>query len=231
MEFRKTAVTGGFILADAVLSPEPDWFDPAYWQRRGSGEPLGKGRGVAVSAGTESQWVLRHYCRGGLPGRLIRDSYVWGGEEASRPVRELRVLAALAAAGAPVPRPVAVRVLRSGGCYRGDILTVRIRDAHPLANVAMALPAMRWAAVGEAIHRFHVAGGWHADLNANNLLLTVGTVTIIDLDHGRCDCTNPGKQRRNLNRLARSLHKLGLVPAAAEGWRALLAAYAAGDSR
>jgi len=85
--------------------------------------------------------------------------------------------------------------------------------------------------VGEAIHRFHAAGGWHADLNANNLLLTAETVTIIDLDRGRCDCTNPSKQHRNLNRLVRSLHKLGLMPAAAEGWRALLAAYVACDSR
>jgi len=85
--------------------------------------------------------------------------------------------------------------------------------------------------VGEAIHRFHAAGGWHADLNANNLLLTAETVVIIDLDRGRCDCTNPSKQHRNLNRLVRSLHKLGLMPAAAEGWRALLAAYVACDSR
>ena len=231
MEFRETAVTGGFILADAARSPKPDWFDSAYWKRRGTGEPLGRGRGVAVSAGTEGQWVLRHYHRGGVPGRLVRDSYIWCGKEAARPVRELHVLAALAASGAPVPRPVAVRVLRSGGCYRGDILTVRIRDAHPLADVAMELPAVRWADVGEAIRRFHAAGGWHADLNANNLLLTAETVAIIDLDRGRCDCTNPNKQHRNLNRLARSLHKLGLMPSAADGWRTLLAAYAACDSR
>ncbi|MGH8126931.1 MAG: 3-deoxy-D-manno-octulosonic acid kinase [Gammaproteobacteria bacterium] len=229
MEFRKTVVDGGFILADAALEPSPDWFDPAYWKRNGLGQPLGRGRGVAVSAGTDGQWVLRHYHRGGVPGRLIKDSYIWCGESAARPVRELRVLAELAEAGAPVPNPVAVRVVRSGLCYRGDILVTRIRDARPLAEVAATLPEARWAEVGRAVHRFHAAGGWHADLNARNVLVTPQAVFVIDLDHGRRGCSNADKQRHNLDRLLRSLHKLNLMPAAENGWRALLEAYEMAD--
>jgi len=225
MDFRRTAVDGGFILADAALEPEPDWFDIDYWRGRGAGEPLGRGRGVAVSAGDRGQWVLRHYHRGGLPGRLIRDSYAWLGERPARPVREFEVLVALSEAGAPVPRPVAARVARMGLCYRGDILVERIADSRSLADAATSLPTVRWSEVGRAIRRFHDAGGWHADLNARNILMAPDNVVLIDLDRGRSDCEAPIRQRRNLDRLLRSLHKLGLMPAAGNGWRALIEAY------
>lgn len=229
MDSRETPVDGGFILADAALSPESGWFEPDYWRRAGEGRPLGRGRGVAVSAGSDGQWVLRHYHRGGLPGRLIHDAYMWLGRRAARPVREFEVLAALFESGAPVPRPVAARVMRSGMLYSGDILVERIADAQPLAGMAATLPVARWTDVGRAIRRFHEAGGWHADLNANNILLAPGTVTLIDLDRGRSDCAAAQRQRRNLDRLLRSLRKLELMPAAEKGWRALLSAYEISD--
>lgn len=231
MKFRKSAIDRGFILADAELEPESEWFDPGFWRRNGSGEPLGRGRGVAVSAGDRGQWVLRHYHRGGLPARLVRDCYVWRGERSARPVRELHVLAALKLAGAPVPQPVAARVKRSGPCYRGDILMMRVRGARSLADAARQMPATRWSEVGRALRRFHSAGGWHADLNARNILITTDNVFVIDLDRGRCDCIDADRQRSNVDRLLRSLLKLDLMPAVEPGWRALMTAYEAFDLR
>lgn len=229
MRITTTAIEQGFILADAALSPEPSWFDPTYWQSVGEGKPLGRGRGTAFSAGRDGQWVLRHFRRGGLPGRLVSDRYVWLGKALSRPVHEFQALVELVAAGAPVPRPVAARVRRAGLFYRGDILVERVRDAATLAELGASLDPSRWAEAGRAIRRFHRAGGWHADLNANNVLLTPDRVVIIDLDRGRSGCTDINRQRRNLARLSRSLHKLGLMPAADAGWRALLEAYGAAD--
>ena len=227
MRISTTAIEQGFILADATLSPEPCWFDPAYWQSIGEGRPLGRGRGTAYSAGRDGQWVLRHFRRGGLPGRLVSDRYVWLGEALSRPVHEFRVLAELVDAGAPVPRPVAARVQRSGPFYRGDILVERVPDAVTLAELAPGLELARWDETGRAIRRFHEAGGWHADLNANNILITPDHIVIIDLDRGRGGCANRNRQRANLERLLRSLKKLQLMPAAAKGWRALLEGYEA----
>lgn len=225
MQFRKTTIPGGFILADANLQPEDGWFDARFWRRSGEGESLGRGRGTAFSAGDEGQWVLRHYRRGGWPARLISDRYAWLGVDRTRPVHEFRILAKLADAGAPVPRPVAARVVRRAGLYRGDILVERVRDAKTLAGAAPSLSAVRWAEVGRAIRRFHDVGGWHADLNAKNILLGPGGVTIIDLDRGRCHCASARRQRANLDRLYRSLVKLGLLPAAQPGWEALLSGY------
>ena len=225
MRISTTAIEQGFILADATLSPEPAWFDPAYWQSIGQGKRLGRGRGTAYSAGQDGQWVLRHFHRGGLPGRLVSDRYVWLGKARSRPVHEFEVLAKLFDAGAPVPRPIAAHVRHSGLFYRGDILVERVEGAVTLAELAPRLDEARWARVGLAIRHFHRAGGWHADLNANNILITPDRVVIIDLDRGRSDCRNPRKQQGNLDRLLRSLHKLGLMPAATKGWRALQAAY------
>lgn len=226
MRFERRPVEGGFILADADLSPEAAWFDPDYWKRQGAGRALGTGRGIAVSAGPDGRWVLRHYRRGGLPGRAVSDSYPWLGERKTRPVRELRLLAELLQRGAPVPRPLAARVDRHGTFYRGDLITERIADAATLAERAAGLAESGWQNVGRALRRFHDAGGWHADLNARNVLLAPSGVFVIDLDRGRLVEPGSRAQRRNLARLERSLRKLGLMPTLEPGWRAMLAAYA-----
>lgn len=231
MRFERTRVPGGFILAEAGAAPVADWFAPEYWGARGAGRPLGRGRGVALSAGAGGRWVLRHYRRGGVPGRWIVDRYLWTGASRARPVRELLLLADLEAAGAPVPHPVAAMVRRRGLRYRGDILIERVPDASTLAERAADLPEAAWSDVGRAIRRFHDAGGWHADLNAHNVLLAPSGVFVVDLDRGRRVDAGARAQRRNLDRLARSLRKLGHLPARADGWRALLAAYAGDRGR
>ena len=55
------------------------------------------GRGNTLYVGNvPRQFVLRHYVRGGLVGRLVRDRYVWTGEDATRPFAEWRMLAKMA---------------------------------------------------------------------------------------------------------------------------------------
>lgn len=220
-----TDIADGFILADAELAPQSEWFEPGYWRSRGTAGTFGGGRGQAVSAGEHGQWVLRHYHRGGLPGRVFNDGYLWTGANSARPVNELRVLTSLVEKGAPVPGPVAARVLRTGFKYRGDLLTTKIPDARTLADSAATLAAEDWGEVGRAIRRFHAAGGWHADLNAHNILLAPRGVFIIDLDRGRLVTPGTRLQRRNLDRLERSLLKLSWLPGVAPGWQQLLDAW------
>jgi 3-deoxy-D-manno-octulosonic acid kinase len=59
------------------------------------------------------------------------------------------------------------------------------------------------------IARFHGAGVWHADLNAHNVLVSPAGIYLIDFDRGRLRAPADDWQQANLQRLRRSLVKLG----------------------
>ena len=80
------------------------------------------------------QFVLRHYMRGGLVGKLVRDTYVFSGEDLTRSFMEWRLLDKLAANNMNVPRPAAARFSRRGTFYTADLITVRIPDVVSLSQ-------------------------------------------------------------------------------------------------
>jgi 3-deoxy-D-manno-octulosonic acid kinase len=236
VEERILPTADGAILYDPRIFNhfEPDWLQPAAWAGQGD-VPDAPGRGaVRFVAGEAGEFALRHYRRGGLPGRLLDDQFLWLGQAATRPFREYRLLGRLAEAGLPVPEPAAAGYRRSGAVYRGDILTRRLPGVRSLAGLLgeRDLEAGEWRLVGATIRRFHDAGVCHADLNAHNIQLGAdGAVWLLDFDRGRI--RRPGAwQRRNLARLLRSLEKLaGSVPGfryAPAGWRELVAGYRGG---
>ncbi len=156
-----------------------------------------------------ASWVLRHNRRGGVLARINRDRYLWVGRERARPNRELRLLKSLRERGLPVPEPIAARIMRRTGCYRGDLIITRIPDARPLADhlVHKSLAAAAWRALGGTLARFHRAGVWHGDLNARNILLDAyGGFHLIDFDKARLRA-GAAWQPANLARLRRSLDK------------------------
>ena len=211
------------MIAEHIIQSDQDWiiFDPeliaqpqaAHFQAEQWGDAIvgaAEGRQAAyfIDHGQDS-WVLRHYWRGGLPGALLRDQYVYLGRDWSRPFKEWRILARAHADGVHVPRPVAARVSRSGLVYRGDILMQRIEHARSLADLLadnLMLPPL-WRSLALTIARCHQAGYWHADLNARNVLCRDGQWWIIDFDRARQ--RGPGHWGfENIRRLKRSLDKL-----------------------
>lgn len=222
------------ILADAALKQEPgtDQFEPEWWRAQGAAEPLDGGRGgvwsldaSAAGGASGERWVLRHYRRGGMVGRLLDDGYLRTPLEASRAFREWRLLAHVVIQGLPVPRPVAARVVATGLVVRQDLITHRVADATTLAAALDAGDTVDWEAVGRAIGRLHAAGIDHADLNAHNLLLSPLGVTVIDLDRGRLRALAHRWQEDDLRRLRRSLEKLASLAGRQvedAGWTALL---------
>ncbi|MDZ7683972.1 MAG: lipopolysaccharide kinase InaA family protein [Gammaproteobacteria bacterium] len=103
------------------------------------------GRGMVISFQFQNlDMVLKSYHRGGLPGRLITDTYLYTGLARSRMWREFHLLRAMCDLGLPVPTPIAARCEKSSPfTYRGDLIMARIDNASTLAEIDFARPAAR----------------------------------------------------------------------------------------
>lgn len=209
----------GAILFDATVSPQVDtsWFDPDYWRARSALSAQAGGRGgVAMIDTPAGECVLRHYRRGGMVARLMGDRYLWTGADKTRCFAEFRLLQAIARWELPAPQVVAARYQRAGLYYRGDLITRRIANTHTLAECVAAARFDEELAqeVGALVARFHRKGVWHADINAHNILVAESALYLIDFDRGQIRSPAEGWRMANLQRLRRSLFKLG---AAEEG--------------
>jgi len=221
-----------------VSQIRPNFFEPGHWQGadQTSGKSGGRGAALYISHGG-NDWVLRHYYRGGLPGKFLRDQFLWAGASRTRSLREWDLLQLMTEKGLPVPVPVAARYVRHGVFYTADLITEKLPGVMPFSSrlAAGSAPRELWQGVGECIARFHCAGFCHADLNAHNLQVDeAGNCFLLDWDRG--EWLMPGDWRRaNLARLHRSLRKLsrdGALTFASSDWDALIQAYGAvrGDS-
>jgi 3-deoxy-D-manno-octulosonic acid kinase len=153
------------IYYDHCLVPSGDpnsWFDPSNPELQSEIVQAG-GRAAAwyIQLGDQA-CVLRHYRRGGLAAKFLRNQYLWTGAAKSRAVTEFLLMRSLYDAGLSVPQPLAAGVWRSGLIYRAAIITARIKGVVPVSQVS-AYPA--WENAGRAIAKMHHAEIWHADLN------------------------------------------------------------------
>ena len=127
---------------------------------------------------------------------------------------------------------MAARYVRRGLLYRADLITVRIPDVVPLSTRlarGCAGDAV-WRRVGECVGRFHAARVFHADLTAHNLQINGSDeIFLLDFDRGRIMPGAGAWQRRNLERLHRSLTKIssdGGIRFGEAEWSAVLEGYA-----
>lgn len=223
IQIQQARLASSHFLYDAALVPLPndDFFEADHWRKEGSLLTTAQGRGAAsIFAFGDGEYVLRHYRRGGLMAKLSDDRYRWLGLEQTRPWREWLLLSEMYQQGLPVPHPVAARAVRCGLFYTADLVTLRLPQVTPFADllIRQPLPEQQWREVGATIKRFHQAGFYHADLNARNILLDEsGQVFVIDFDKGEqrtpeslpreARIGQSGWQRENLARLRRSLLK------------------------
>ena len=227
---QRIATATGVMLADPNglgnehLSAGESLFDANFWSARKELVAVSAGRGSAWFIGpAPHRWVLRHYRRGGLIANISRDRYLWAGEDRVRAFAEWRLLEYLTQRNLSVPKPVAAFYRRSGPTYRCDLIMQRIPRAQALSAALMESAVVDWREIGRAIARLHRLGVDHADLNAHNILVADGGVSVIDFDRGRIRA--PGSwAAANLARLQRSLRKIG----AAANWHELMAGYEAG---
>lgn len=172
-----------------------------------------QGRGKVIFFNfKQMELVLKRYHRGGLLGRIIKNTYLFNGLQRTRMWQEFHLLGLMRDKGLPVPRPVAARCTRhSAFGYQGDLIIERIPNAKTLAEILQekSLPESVWRNIGLIVRRFHENRIDHTDLNACNIMLNAsGQIYLIDFD--KCRERREGSnewQSNNLARLKRSLQK------------------------
>lgn len=215
--------------AELIQQPGVHLFAADAWERSGSVVGQAPGRGTALFLETVfGPAVLRHYLRGGWAAHISRDRYLYTGLERSRPIAEFQMLARLYKQGLPVPRPLAAQCAREGLFYSGDLMTTRLLNVLPLADLPgsqQADPEM-WLTTGACLRRFHDQGVVHADLNARNILIGGDNcVYLIDFDRARIRAGAQNLFEANLKRLHRSLQQFLGREALAQSWRYLQRGY------
>lgn len=230
----KTA-NGAILYDKSIINQISDErFTPSGWLHAEllTGSLRSGGRGNTMFVGNvPRQFVLRHYERGGLVGKLVKDTYIFSGADKTRSFMEWRLLDKLASNNMRVPRPAAARYVQRGTFYTADLITVRVPGIVPLSQyIADNNPDEAfWQSVGAAIHEFHAAGVYHADMNAYNIQIdTDDLVWMLDFDKGALKAPGPWQQE-TLSRLHRSLQKIiGLDPRLhfrSANWEQLLEGY------
>ncbi|QSX40969.1 3-deoxy-D-manno-octulosonic acid kinase [Shewanella cyperi] len=237
MRLRKSSATTLALATAAPDSLTTEWFNAEFWREQGriSGSSFGRYTTwfIRPPANT-TDWVLRHYWRGGLMEKLSKDAYLYTGLERTRALAELKLLEQLHGEGLPVPKPIAARVVKKALWYSADILIERIEGCVDLVAFLekQAMTTEQWQQLGSTLARFHRRGVYHADLNAKNILIGNGEFYLIDFDRGELRTPASQWQQSNIDRLLRSFNKekgkqagLHFSP---ENWQQLLAGYQAG---
>ncbi|HCG7365727.1 3-deoxy-D-manno-octulosonic acid kinase [Vibrio sp. 1159] len=193
-----------------ITNPSQSIFDPEYWQSVNKivGSATGRGTTWFVQLDT-MQAALRHYRRGGLFGKLVKDQYWFSGWDKTRSAEEFQLLLTLIKAGVNVPRPIAARAVKSGLSYQADLLSERIPNARDLVSILQerSLSEDMYKKIGQEIAKMHNAGVNHTDLNIHNILIDDrDKVWIIDFDKCHLDASEQVKQY-NLERFKRSFIK------------------------
>lgn len=192
----------------------------------------GRGAMARISTERHGDVVVRPCRRGGLPARLAERRYFVG----RRSLRELAVTERLRRRGVPTVEPLAaVHSPRTLG-YRAAMVTRLVPDAPPAPARLRGLPGeacrREMGRMGRSVGRLLAEGGFHPDLNADNLLLPEDPdrpAVLLDFDRARALGRDVPRllARWTLRRLRRSLRKLELR-GALEAWDALLEGVAGG---
>ncbi|MFA0438417.1 3-deoxy-D-manno-octulosonic acid kinase [Vibrio sp. 10N.286.49.C2] len=197
---------------DEALLQEPieQVFEPDFWQSQDKVIGSAQGRGTTWFVQTQTvEAALRHYRRGGLFGKMVKDQYWFSGWEQTRSYQEYKLLHTLIAAGVNVPSPIAARAVKVGPYYRADLLSEKIANARDLVAILQEkpLPESMYQKIGQEIRKMHDAQVNHTDLNIHNILIDEqDEVWIIDFDKCRVE---PGDEWKSQNyaRLRRSFEK------------------------
>jgi hypothetical protein len=169
-----------------------------------------RGRDIAYAVqlpSTSMRVVVRHNRHGGLLAPLTRDVFL----SPTRAPQELEISLALRGLGIPTPDVVAYALYPPGGLLqRSDVCSREIPASLDLAQIITfggGDRAAAFAATARLVAALSRAGARHQDLNAKNILLTLDTAYVLDVDRVTLGGAPRVALDMNLMRLGRSLRK------------------------
>jgi len=230
---KQKIINSHVILFDKEHFPEPTPpnFTGQYWQTQNAITGQSKGRGITYFfQHDKNEYVLRHYRRGGLIGKVLSDQYLYTGLEQSRAWQEFRLLQHMQTLGLSSPKPSAAMVTKHGFYYQADIITTRIPYAQDLHYILLekSIAADVYQKIGHTIAKFHNHQIYHHDLNIHNIMLDAEYgVWLIDFDKCGIKQGNNWKES-NIARLKRSFEKekrLHNIHWQLPNWKILMTAY------
>ena len=196
---------------DLIKDINRDFFEANKWLQNKSNDVNVFGRGEAIFFMHQNlKCVLKHYYRGGILGRYLRDRYLWTGIDGSRSIREFRRLKELSAMGLPVPKPIGARVKKSGVSYTADLITIEIENSKTLSKLITEDHVKKnvWEAIGKCLDLFSNKEIYHPDLNTNNILIdNEQNIYLIDFDTSSRLHQKISSKKTMLDRFKRSLKK------------------------
>ncbi|WP_339725784.1 3-deoxy-D-manno-octulosonic acid kinase [uncultured Paraglaciecola sp.] len=211
--------------------PTPEMFTGLYWQAKNAITGQAIGRGITnFFQHRQNEYVLRHYHRGGLIGKVLNDHYLYTGLEQSRPWQEFRLLQHMQTLNLPCPTPIAAILNKNKGFYQADIISTKIPSAQDLHHILLDtnLSTENWKKIGQTIAAFHNHQVYHHDLNIHNIMLDADhNVWLIDFDKCEIKQGNSWKAS-NMARLKRSFEKekrLSKIDWQLADWQMLLSGY------
>jgi len=223
-----------WIIANDRIKSEVNsrWFEDSYWLNQGRLLGASSGRGSAwMVKSNHDKMMLRHYYRGGIPARFNKDKYLWTGLKNTRSFSEFHLLKKMIDLNLPVPAPIAAQACKKGAFYQANILIKYLPHQWTFADLLNSNEdeiVNTWQNIGETIALFHNHGIYHADLNANNILIDGSIIYLIDFDHSKHCQPRKRWQQANLKRLKRSIDKLtesDYIGTNELKWHSLLQAY------
>jgi 3-deoxy-D-manno-octulosonic acid kinase len=230
---QKKVINSHVILFDVehFSAPTPKIFTGQYWRILDAitGQAVGRGTTYFFQCNS-NEYVLRHYCRGGLIGKIINDQYLYTGLKNSRAWQEFRLLQHMRTLDLTCPTPIAAMIKKSGLYYQADIISTRIPDAYDLHQTLLEnrLSVDVWQEIGQTIAKFHNHQIYHHDLNIHNIMLDDKCgVWLIDFDKCKVKLGNNWK-KSNMMRLKRSFEKerrLQNIHWQLSDWQLLISAY------
>lgn len=206
------AINPFFFKNDCSLSFLRKYIDRKYYIENNKVLKTYKGRGETLLVVDDSNHkaIIRHYWRGGLIGKILKDNFLIFSSSSRRALNEFDMLITMRKMGLPVPRPILARCEESALFVRNDIVVEEIPGATNVTRILVTrcLTDLEISKMGDALGKLFRAGVYHTDLNINNILIDgADNVWIIDFDKCYFRTVSLKIYKKMVSRLKRSFAK------------------------